>query len=162
MSEEKKLTLTDAQLRFAKSAFNSIWELLDKTDRSPRDEEDMLLGAFASLYHWKQVGTDVNLQRGYWMLSRVYQVLNQGETALEWALKCQEITENNPAEMEDFDLAFAQEALARAYALAGDLDRAKEHYDLAADLGKKIEDPEDRKIFMKDLMGGDWHQFSPG
>jgi len=63
--------------------------------------------------------------------------------------------------MEDFDFAFAQECLSRASALADDLDRAKEHYDLAVDLGKKIEDAEDQKIFMNDFQDWNWHQFSP-
>lgn len=161
MSEDKKNPLKEEHLQFAKSTNNKVWSLLEKSVRSPAEDQEMLLTAYASLYHWMNAGTAVNTQRGYWMLSRVYQVLNQGETALEWALKCQEITENNLAEMEDFDLAFAREGLARAYALAGDLDRAKEQYDLAAELGTEIEDPEDQEVFMKDFKGGDWHQFSP-
>ena len=63
--------------------------------------------------------------------------------------------------MEDFDLAFTWEGLARAFALAGDLDQAREYYDLAVDPGKKIGDAEDRKIFMNDFQGGNWHKFSP-
>ena len=161
MSENKKDSLKEEHLQFAKSTNNRVWDLLEKAGRSSAENQEMLLAAYASLYHWMNAGTAVNTQRGYWMLSRVYQVLNQAETALEWALKCRAITENNPAVMEDFDLAFAQEALARAYVLAGDLDRAKEHYDLAADLGKKIEDAEDREIFMNDFQGGNWYRFSP-
>jgi len=160
MSEEKELTLAEAQLKFAKSSFNGIWELLDKSKRTPEDNENLLLSAYTSLYHWKQVGTEVNLQRGYWMISRVYQVLGNADQALQWAIKCQSVTEDNPSDLEDFDFAFAQECLARAYALADDLDRAKEHYDLAVDLGKRIEDPEDQKIFMNDFQGGNWHEFS--
>ena len=160
MNDKKEMTQIEAQLKFAKSSFNGIWELLDKTKRTPDDDENMLLGAFASLYHWKQVGSAVNLQRGYWMISRVYQVLGSADQALQWAIKCQAVTEDNPSDMEDYDFAFAQECLARAYALADDLDRAKEHFDLAVDLGKKIEDPEDRELFTNDLQGGNWYQFS--
>jgi hypothetical protein len=60
--------------------------------------------------------------------------------------------------MEDFDLAYAQEALARAFALAGDQDQALVHWRKAADLGDQIQDPEDRRIFQGDFQSGNWHQ----
>ena len=158
MYEKSKETLKGKHLEFAKSTNNRVWELLKKNERSPADDQEMLLAAYASLYHWMNAGTAVNHQRGYWLLSRVYRVLSQGEPALEWALKCQEITEKHLAEMNDFDLAFAREGLARAYAFSGDHERAKEQYDLAAGLGNKIMDPEDRQIFMKDFREGDWNK----
>jgi len=161
MNQEKKITLLEAQEIFAKSSFNGIWELLEKSKRTPEDNENLLLGAYASLYHWKQVGTAVNLQRGYWMISRVYQVLGEAQQALDWARKCQQVTENYPAGMEDFDRAFAREGLARAYAMVDELEKAREQYDLAAELGKLIEDPDDKRIFMKDFENGNWYQLSP-
>jgi tetratricopeptide (TPR) repeat protein len=158
MSEEIKITFKEAQLEFAKSIYNGIWDLLSKTNRSSSDNEDMLLSAYASLYHWKQVGTEVNLQRGYWMTARVNQTLGYSHQALEWALKCHKITQENLVVMKDFDLAYAEEGLARAYALAGDLQKAEKHYKLASDLGNKIQDPDDQKIFLSDLQGGNWYQ----
>ena len=103
-----------------------------------------------------QVGTALNDQRGRWILSRVYIALGRSKDALEQAIKCQEITESNPDEMKDFDLAFAQEGLARAYAMAGDLEKAKKHHKRASELGDMIKDPEDKEIFITDLKGGDW------
>ena len=161
MSDEKKDSLKEKHLQFAKSTNNRVWDLLEKADRSLADDQEMLLTVYASLYHWMNAGTAVNSQRGFWMLSRVYQVLNRGEDAMEWALRCQEITDNKPGEMKDFDLAFAQEGLARAYAMTGSLDRAKHHYNQAVVLGQKIKDPEDKKVFVNDLSSGDWFQFTP-
>jgi tetratricopeptide (TPR) repeat protein len=158
MSGDTKLTLSEAQLKFAKLIYNNIWGLLNKSDRTASEDEDMLLSAYASLYHWKQVGNEINLQRGYWMLSRVYQTMGHADQAIEWALKCQRITKENPTVMADFDLAYAEEGLARAYALAGDLKKAEKHYKLATDLGNKIKDPEDQKIFLGDLQDGNWYQ----
>ncbi len=60
--------------------------------------------------------------------------------------------------MEDFDLAYAQEALARANALAGEQEKALHHRQQAAKLGKQIKDPEDKKIFEGDFQGGNWYQ----
>ena len=160
MNEDKKYTLTEAHQHFAKKFNNRTWDLLDKSNRNPEEEEELLLTASASLYHWLQVGTAVHAQRGHWMLSRVHIALGRKQDAVNEALKCQAITESNPEEMKDFDLAFAQEALARAYALKGDIDKAKQHHQQATSLGDQIQDPEDKKIFFGDLEGGDWFGFS--
>lgn len=156
MDKEKKFNLLEAQKEFAVKANHRVWELLEKPERSPEEDEEMLLAAMTSFYHWKQVGTTVNDQRGRWILSRVYIALGRSQEALEQAEKCQKITESYSDEMKDFDLAFAQEGLARAYALSGDLENAKKHRQLASELGEKIKDPEDKKIFIDDLQGGDW------
>ncbi len=105
ISEDNKDSLKEEHLQFAKSTNNRVWDLLEKAGRSFAEDQEMLLAAYASIYHWMNAGTEVNSQRGYWMLSRVYQVLDQAETALEWACKCLTVTEDNPSDMEDFDLA---------------------------------------------------------
>lgn len=160
MSEELLYSLPEAQIEFAKSAYNGIWGLLEKENRSAEDDLEMLLAAYASLYHWKKAGTAVHEQRGSWMISRVYQVLGRAPDALEWAQRCQELTEKHPRDMKDFDLAYAQEGLARAWALAGDLGQAQEYWEQAASLADRIADPEDKKIFLADFQGGDWYLLS--
>jgi hypothetical protein len=157
MSEEKRYTLAQAQLEFAKKSFNSIWPLLEKPQRTPDEDREMILAAFASLYHWRKVGTAVHEQRGSWMISRVYQVLGKAQSSLEWAHRCFLLTEENTSEMEDFDQAYAQEALARAYALSGEEGQALKHWKQAAKLGEKIKDLEDKKIFQGDLQAGNWY-----
>jgi tetratricopeptide (TPR) repeat protein len=158
MSDEKRFTLSQAHQKFAKSTFNSIWELLEKEDRSQEEDQEMLLAAYASLYHWTKVGTAIHYQRGSWMISKVHQSLGEAEPSLAWAFRCLEISETHSSEMEDFDLAYAQEALARAYALAGDQEKALYHWQQAANLGERIKDPEDKEIFEGDFRGGNWHQ----
>jgi tetratricopeptide (TPR) repeat protein len=157
MSEEKHYTLAQAQLEFAKRSFNCIWPLLEKTQRTPDEDQEMVLAAFASLYHWKKAGTAVHAQRGSWMISRVYQELGRAVDALGWAQSCLEISKEHPTEMKDFDLAYAQEALARAYALSGEEDKALKHRQKAIELGEKIKDPEDKRIFQDDLRSGNWY-----
>lgn len=158
MNETKRYTLPQAQLEFAKSIYNSIWGLLEKPARTPEENQEMLLAAYASLYHWQKAGGAVQEQRGSWMVSRVCQTLGKAPEALEWAQRCQAISEEHAPEMEDFDLAYAQEGLARAYALAGDHEKALAHWKLAASLGDQIEDPEDKRIFLGDFRGGNWYQ----
>ena len=156
MSDEKKYSLTEAHQQFAKNTNNRVWNLLEKSSRTEAEQEELLLAASASLFHWLQVGTAVHAQRGHWMLSRVNVVLGRKDDALDQALRCQAITESNPDEMEDFDLAFAQEALARAYALAGDLKKAGTHHQKAITFGEAIKDQEDQKIFLVDFQGDEW------
>jgi hypothetical protein len=45
MTEEKLLSLKDAQIDFAKKTNSQVWVLLDKADRNPAEDEQMLLAA---------------------------------------------------------------------------------------------------------------------
>ncbi|MGD0708126.1 MAG: hypothetical protein ABSA51_06700 [Anaerolineaceae bacterium] len=157
MAEEKTYTLTEAHLHFAKSLNGRVWDLLEKPERTPREDEIMLLTAYASCYHWIQVGTAVNQQRGEWLIARVYTVLGRKEMALQRARRCFELTEQFDKEMEDFDRAYAYESLARAHALAGETGFAKHYYELAQKAGEAIKNEEDRKIFMNDIVSGNWY-----
>jgi len=82
--------------------------------------------------------------------------LGPGAPALEHAARCMQPTESYRADMSDFDLADAHEALARAYAVAGNAEKAREHFDLAARAGEAVSDPENRAMFMADMKGGEW------
>ncbi|MDQ3163995.1 MAG: hypothetical protein M3Q92_14410, partial [Actinomycetota bacterium] len=54
-------------------------------------------------------------------------------------------------EVEDFDLPYAHEGLARAYVLAGDAPNAAHHAALAREVGERIAAAEDRALFLRDL-----------
>ena len=58
--------------------------------------------------------------------------------------------------MEDFDVAFAYEALARSFALAGDSEEFQKYNLLAEEAGKSIKDKADREVFQNDFQSGDW------
>ena len=58
--------------------------------------------------------------------------------------------------MEDFDIAFAYEGMARASALAGEQEKARQYHQLAEQAGQTISDQEDQDIFVADLASGDW------
>jgi hypothetical protein len=139
--------------------FTAVWELMDKTDRSPAEDATMLEFAHASAYHWSFCGTVVNQQRGYWLISRVYAVLGIPDACLLFAKLCRESTEADLNEMEDFDKAFSFEALARAYALNSELKKTAEMFKSAVEAGKLIKDDEDRIIFSESLNSGVLTQF---
>ncbi|HEY2980396.1 MAG TPA: hypothetical protein VGJ22_04375 [Anaerolineales bacterium] len=157
MAEETTYTLSQAHYHFAVDYHGKTWELLDKPERTAEENQRMLDYAHASLAHWRTAGAAVRYQRGEWMLARVYAVLGSGALALEHAHRCAEILEQNKTEMEDFDLPFAYEAVARAYAISGNAAEAKKFLALAKKEGEAIQGNEDREIFFKELGSGNWN-----
>jgi len=141
--EKKEITEEEKKLhkRFAAGLFNRTWDLMDKKDRTSNEDYEMIHSAHASRYHWEQIGTPVHFERGEWQISRVYSVLERAEPALYHAKKCLEICKAN--DVGDFDLAFAHEAMARAYKVAGNDAKRDEHLAKAEELGKKLEKKED-------------------
>ena len=139
----------DQQRQLAVDLFNGVWALLEQPDRTRADDDRMLHAAHASRYHWEAVGEPVNLVRGEWQCSRVYAMLGRAEPALHHARRCLELCQEHG--IGDFDLAFAYEALARGYALAGDAQRVRETLDLAQEAGERIAEDDDRDLFERDL-----------
>ncbi|MBN1435240.1 tetratricopeptide repeat protein [Candidatus Fermentibacterales bacterium] len=133
-----------------------VWSLLEKPDRTQAEDMRMIHAAHASQYHWLVGGDEANEQRGEWLIARVYLVLGHPEAALRHARRCMELTERHPGKMQDFDLAFAYEGLARTSALAGDSEEAARLKAKARELGSRIADPEDRQIFEQDFASGQW------
>lgn len=129
--------------------FNLTWNLLDKKDRTPDDDDKMVNAAHASRFHWGEIGTPLEFERGEWQISRVYSVLKRSEPALYHAKRCLEICKSNS--IGDFDIAFVHEAIARACAVAGLKTQCKESLESAAKAGQQIKKEEDRKYFLSEL-----------
>jgi hypothetical protein len=129
--------------------FNEVWRLLE----SRADDGRMLHAAHASAYHWAEAPEcePKNRARSEWQVSRVYAVLGRGEPALHHAERCLEICRKHPENMEDWDLPFAYEALARAQLLAGMEEESHRCGQKARELGEQIVDPEDREHFFEAL-----------
>lgn len=129
--------------------FNHVWTLLDRDERTQDEDDEMLNAAHASRFHWSKASTEATHQaRGEWQLARVYAVLGRGEPAVYHAGRCLDWCERG--EVEDWDLAYAHEALARAHAVAGDEAGAARHRATARELGDLIADPDDREHFDED------------
>lgn len=125
--------------------FNDVWRLIE----SRADDDMMVNAAHASAYHWSQAPEcePKNRARSEWQLCRVYSVVGRGEPALHHAGRCLAITEEAAENMDDFDLPFAYEALARANAVAGQDAEARRYEGLARSAGAGIADDEDREHF---------------
>ena len=153
---------TNVHEAFAKETNGEVWQLLEKPDRSPADDEQMIHAAHASCYHWHLAGTPLHHQRGEWLIARVYTVLGYREAAERHAHRCLSLTETHRDLMQDFDLAFAHELAARTAALAEDRPRATEFIGKARAAGLGIADAEDRKVFFDDFFLYPWFGVDPG
>ena len=153
---EKKYTLNEAHKAFAITLNGIVWRLLEKNDRSQLEDDELLYAAHACSYHWLQVGTGVHQQRGEYLISKVYISLNRPIPALHHAKRCLDLTEQHKDEMKDFDIAYAYEGLARAHAINGQIEQARDYYGLARKSGDAIKDDEDKSIFDGDFASGDW------
>ena len=133
----------------AAEIFNFVWTLLEKPDRTPRETELMIHAAHASRFLWEEEGTAVNHARGEWQVSRAYAVAGRPGPALHHAALCLEIAEAE--ELAPFDLACAHEAIARAFLIAGDTERARDHELQARALAHRITDEDERGVGLPDL-----------
>src|SRR5438552_16127793 len=139
----------DWHRRMAAHLFNSTWTLIEKKRRTKEERDTMIHMAHASRYHWGVVGGPKELAIGEWQISRVYAVLRRPEPALYHAQRALEICE--ASEIGDFPLAYAYEALARAFAIAGKSRLRKACLKLAKVAGAKIAEAEEQSQFFKDL-----------
>ena len=127
--------------------FDAVRRQLERTDRVPDDDAAMVHMAHAYVHHWAQVGGEVNLARGEWQVSRVYSVIRRGEPALWHARRCLDLCTRY--EIADWDLAYAHEAMARAYSVLGDEAACARHVAAAREV--EIAEGDDRELLEKDL-----------
>jgi hypothetical protein len=146
---EEKTSSKEEHRKFATTLFNLTWNLLDKKDRTLEENDNMVHAAHASRYHWGEIGTPLEFERGEWQISRVYSVLGRSEPALYHAKRCLNICKEN--NIGDFDIAFAYEAMARAHSIAGDKAECEEYLKLATGAGENIKKKEDRDYFLGEL-----------
>lgn len=138
------------QKKQAAECFNKTWDYIDKQDRTLLEEREMIHCAHASRYLWGQVGTPINLERGEWLISKVYYLSGNGERALYHAKACCDICiENNIA---DFDITFAYESMANAYKLLGNSEKSALYKEKAFTSLQNIHKQEDRDYAESELQ----------
>ncbi|ART75856.1 hypothetical protein B4U37_07350 [Sutcliffiella horikoshii] len=146
--EEQDLQYTFHR-KTAINLFNEVWDLMEKTDRTSEEDFQMIHKAHASRFHWGKIGEPVNFSRGEWQISRVYAVLRRAEPCLVHAKRNLEIVLEH--DIKDFDLAFAYEALARAYSISGDAAAKEKYLNLAKEASAQINKDADRNVVLGDL-----------
>ena len=99
----------EAHRQLGKDLYNHTWTLIEKTDRSPADVDEMIAAAHASAWHWSRSGgTLANSARSQWQIARVYSTLGRGEPALWHAERCLALAEaaSKAGVADDWDMYF--------------------------------------------------------
>jgi tetratricopeptide (TPR) repeat protein len=151
MPDKPELDKTAAHRYFSAACFNQAWDLMDKANRTPEEDETMLQLSMASSWHWSHRADVSATSRsiGFWQLSRIYVLLRQPENALRYGKLCLDASQE--MDIEPFYLAYAHEAISRAELAAGHLEEAQAHLNAARILSDEVKDKEDRASLVKDL-----------
>lgn len=153
MSDDTRLTITEAHRHFAVACNNATWDLLEKGDRTETETIEMIHQAHASCWHWSNAGEPVNMVRGHYLVAKVLFAAGMNEAGVHWARRCWEQTQEQG--LESWDFAFGREIIARAAAAAGDRDEFARLHALAAEAIDGLSD-EDRSICLSELERGPW------
>lgn len=143
---EPPFDLAVAHRWFAVECNNAAWTLLEADSRSVEESERLIDLAHAARHHWLQVGTVLNQARAENLLANAYAAVRRGEPALHHARRALELLREAAGSAADWDWAFAQDALARAHAAAGDVSAETFRAEARA-AGDRIVDPEDKSAF---------------
>lgn len=151
MTEKTEFDQKAAHKYFSVNCFNSAWDLIDKTERNPQEEEDMIRLSLASHYHWTQRDdySSTGASIGHWQTARIYAILGQAENARRYGQLCLEASQAEG--VPPFFLGYAYEALARAEATGEDREKSEAFIDKAKTVAERIQKPEDRKQLLDDL-----------
>jgi hypothetical protein len=151
MPIQSDFDVTAAHRFFSADCFNRTWGLIDKMNRSPQEDQEMILLSTASLWHWTQREdcTPTNLSVGYWQLSRVYAAMGQAENARHYAHLCLDCSRN--CGVAPFFLGYAYEALARAEAIAENLIEMGKYLEEARRQAARVSEEADREQLLGDL-----------
>ena len=158
MESEKKFSADEAHRYFGVEFNNRVFALGDKEQLTKEEALEIVNTAHASLLHWQKYSKyeKVNTQRGLYMITKAYVKVKNLDNAMHFGLLCIDFTREYKGEMQDFDLFYAKEIMARVYALKGDKTTFQRYYTAAKERLSEIKNPEDLKWAKKDFESGDW------
>ena len=151
MHKKPDFDVSAAHRYFSAHCFNGAWDLIDKADRTPEEEEHMIQLNQASLWHWSQRedNADKNRSVGYWQASRIRALLRHANEARRYG----QLSLQYSSKLEPFYQGYAYEALARAEQVAGNRALAQEYAAEARRLAEQVSDAEEKKLLVDDLAG---------
>ncbi len=127
---------------FAIKSNDQFWTLSEKADITDQEKGQLLTLAFASLYHWEQVGTDQNIYLAMMSVARAL-TINQSPLGLDYARKVFDFFDGSGA---GWIQAFTNAILSHALWLDGQRAEARKFYQQATSFQAKLQG-EDRPIF---------------
>lgn len=151
MSKEPEFDVNAAHRFFSGQCFNKAWDLIDRADRTPQEDEEMIRLSQASIWHWTQREdcTATHMSTGYWQASRIYAILGQADNARRYGQLCLDASRGE--DVAPFYLGYAYEALARAEAVAGNRAKTEQYLTQARQIAEQVPDADSKKWLLDDL-----------
>jgi hypothetical protein len=146
---EASFDVTKAHRWFAVELNNRAWDLVEQSNRSSQEMDEMIDAAHAASAHWRAVGTPLNHMRAECLLATAYAVAGFGEAAVRHAEKCLLLSGRVGEEQTPLDRATAHGCAANAYRIAGDACNADAHQRTTADLAASLADADDRQLIAR-------------
>lgn len=130
-------------------ANSSVWELLDVTERTDEEGEDLLGRAYAAAHHWRRAAGrgPENAARADYLIGKSWLALGHPQLALHYGDRVLACCHEH--HLVDFDLAYAHELRARALRALGHDDEARAAHRLA--VAVEIAEQDDRELLTTDL-----------
>ena len=149
MSKTADFDLAAAHKYFAASCFNNAWDLIEKKERTDKDNQMMVVLSYASIFHWSNRPDcdEQKLSIGYWQASRVQALIHNPHEAVRLGEICLSYSHGLPP----FFRAYAHEALARAYELMGEQSQMERHLSAALRFLALVKDEPNRDQLEADL-----------
>jgi hypothetical protein len=129
--------------RFAAAANNRAWDLSVQI-RNAAEDQEMLNAAHASAWHWARVGTELNRMRATMLLAEVHASLGLGQSALSYAEEMR--TYLLGIQAPDWEVAFVHAVHAHAASAAGETEKHRVSYELAAAALNAVSNDKERRI----------------
>jgi tetratricopeptide (TPR) repeat protein len=143
---EPPFEVSQAHRWFAVELNNRAWDLVEATERSPDETDEMIDSAHAACLHWRTVGVPLNALRSECQLSTAYALAGLAESAVHHAEKCLRLTGQLGGDQTAFDLASVHGCAANAYACAGDAKSAMEYFRRSTEYAAEIVDANERQL----------------
>ncbi|MEO8835164.1 MAG: hypothetical protein ABI364_00330 [Caldimonas sp.] len=129
--------------RFGALGNNRAWEL-SLRHRTPAEDEEMLQAGYASAWHWRQVGTELNRMRGAMLLAEIHALLGHGTQAWTHAEQIRDYFLRTGA--ADWEIALVHAIHAHAAAASGRKTEHRDSYERAAQALAAVASEKDRSI----------------
>ncbi len=133
----------------AKILTEKVYDLIEKVSLT-RDEEFQLVQlVHTSNFYWSQFGDKKDIARSEWLISRSYAKLEMGESALFHAVRTVEICKMN--DIDGYELAFAFEAVTRAYHIIEMPEKVSEYREFAMSAAMRIENEKEKQYTITEI-----------
>jgi hypothetical protein len=138
-----------AQRWFAIEMNNRAWDLVEKVERTPEENEQMISAAHAARSHWSAIGKPIHALRAETLLATAYLAAGRPELSLHHAERCQAQSAQLGEEQTAFDRACLHGGLSAALLRLGRAQDSKVAYAQAAKWVEEFDHPDEKAIFEK-------------